>query len=242
MLSGVVKSRKQPRFILIMGGLTELALMGTVPAPLGPVRERSVTLNGNDTASQRPGISPTKVISEPVGVVVFGFDDPPQEVRNATASTAISAIVAIRLSIRSRLSPSLVPPARRPQHIPYRSDHEAESHRSSQVRPPATLPSDDEQPPSGYPALGALSATFQTCEHTVNSLHMARGIRRHFSTHATGLLPAACSSGLLSLPSHARICAARSKISSRLIPASAYMAKILSSGVSGGMVCEAARM
>ena len=37
-------------------------------------------------------------------------------------------------------------------------------------------------------------------------------------------------------------CRGRSKISSRLMPASSYMAKMFSSGVSGGMVCEAARM
>ena len=42
--------------------------------------------------------------------------------------------------------------------------------------------------------------------------------------------------------SRARMPAARSKISARLIPASAYMAKMLSSGVSGGIVCDAARM
>jgi hypothetical protein len=40
----------------------------------------------------------------------------------------------------------------------------------------------------------------------------------------------------------ARKSAARSKICSRLRPASAYMAKMFSSGVSGGTVCEAARM
>ncbi len=39
-----------------------------------------------------------------------------------------------------------------------------------------------------------------------------------------------------------RIAAARSKASSRLMPASWYMAKMFSSGVSGGIVCEAARM
>jgi hypothetical protein len=69
---------------------------------------------GNDTASQRPGRSRTKLVSEPVVVVVVVLvdDDPTQEVRNPTASAAVRAIVAIRLSIRSRLSPSLVLAAR----------------------------------------------------------------------------------------------------------------------------------
>ena len=40
----------------------------------------------------------------------------------------------------------------------------------------------------------------------------------------------------------ARIPAARSNISSLLTPTAAYMAKMFSSGVSGGTVCEAARM
>jgi hypothetical protein len=71
---------------------------------------------GNETASQRPGKSRTKLVSEPVVVVVvvlvLVFDDPTQEVRNPTASAAVRAIAAIRLSIRSRLFPSLVPAAR----------------------------------------------------------------------------------------------------------------------------------
>jgi hypothetical protein len=56
------------------------------------------------------------------------------------------------LSIRSRLFPPFVPAVRRPEHIPFRSDHEAESHRTPQVCPPVTLSSDDEKPPLGYPA------------------------------------------------------------------------------------------
>ena len=40
----------------------------------------------------------------------------------------------------------------------------------------------------------------------------------------------------------ARTAAAQSKMASRLSPASAYMAKMFSMGVSGGIVCEAARM
>jgi hypothetical protein len=102
------------------GALAPLALRGVVAAPFGPVREKSVISNENDTTSQSPGESPSNVVSEPVGVVVVvvavpvavGVDDPTQEVRNPTASAAVRAIAAIRLSIRSRLSPSLVLAAR----------------------------------------------------------------------------------------------------------------------------------
>jgi hypothetical protein len=111
-LSTVVKSRKQPRFILISGGVPLVALRGVVPAPFGPEREKSVIINGNDTALQTPGTSATKVVSEPVKVVVVVLvlvdDNPTQEVRSPTASAVVRAIAAIRLSIRSRLSPSLV--------------------------------------------------------------------------------------------------------------------------------------
>jgi hypothetical protein len=70
------------------------------------MRERWETLKGNDTTSQRPGTSLIKVVSEPVvGLVVVvvvvvsvGLDT--QEVRNAMASIAISAILKIRSSIR----------------------------------------------------------------------------------------------------------------------------------------------
>jgi hypothetical protein len=72
------------------------------------MRERWVTLKGNDTTSQRPGTSLIKVVSEPVVglvvvvvvVVVVSVGLGTQEVRNAMASMAISAILKIRSSIR----------------------------------------------------------------------------------------------------------------------------------------------
>src|SRR5271157_2516047 len=128
---GVVKSLKQPRFTLISGSETEDAFMGTVamevsPLADGPVKTRSVILKGNDTASQGPGRSPTRVVSDPVGIVTFGFDDP-QEVSNAMASTAISDIVPVHLTIPSRLPPPLMPPMRRLEHIAPWLDNDIES-------------------------------------------------------------------------------------------------------------------
>ena len=65
-------------------------------------------------------------MSEPVAGGVVDFDDP-QEVRNATANTAISAIVPAHLTILSRLPPSLLPSAKRLEYIAHRLDNEVGS-------------------------------------------------------------------------------------------------------------------
>ena len=126
-----MKSLKQVRFTLISGSETEDALMGTVamevsPLADGPVKTRSVILKGNDTASHGPGRSPTRVVSDPVGIVAFGLDDP-QEVRNAMARRAISDIVPVHFTIPSRLPPPLMRPMRRLEHFAQRLDNEVES-------------------------------------------------------------------------------------------------------------------
>ena len=128
MESGVVKSFKQPRLILISGVATEAALIGTVetvvcPLAEGPVKTRSVILKGNDTASQGPGMSLTRVVSEPVGIVAFRFDDP-QEVRNVRAKRAISTVVPVHVTIPSRLLRLLLPSTKRLKYIAHRLDNE----------------------------------------------------------------------------------------------------------------------
>jgi len=95
--------------------------MGTVatevsPLPEGPVKTRSVILSGYETMSQGPGISPTVVMSAPVGIVTFGFEDP-QEVSNPAASIAANAVVPVRFSIPFRFPPPLVPPKRGPERF-----------------------------------------------------------------------------------------------------------------------------
>jgi hypothetical protein len=110
-----------------------------------------MTLKGNDTASQTPGVSLIRVISDPVGVlaavVLVEVDDedvedvvdgvPTQEARNTTGNTAIKAISAIRLSIRSRLFPS--PVFWRSACFAYRADYAAKTHPPSRLCLPCQM-------------------------------------------------------------------------------------------------------